>query len=104
MEPIQIIGIDEVEEEKQELVTELVNGYYQKIFRKLKNITSMVVHIKQHTKGGKAKKADIRVKVLAPTKIFESQESDWDLARALHKALKNMEREIEHKLHTDEQK
>ena len=105
MEPIQIIGIDEVDNESEkDLVNKLANEYYEKIQRSLKNLTSITLHIKVHSKGGKAKKWDLRVKVIAPTKIFESQESDWDLARSLHRVFKNVERQIDHKLHTDRQK
>ena len=105
MEPIQIIGIDEIEDEIEKgTINKLANEYYEKIQRSLKNITSITLHIKAHTKGGKAKKWDMRVKVIAPTKIFEAQESDWDLARSLHRVFKNVEREIQHKLHTDNQR
>ena len=97
MEPIQIIGVLGLDSEK-ELVSKLANEYYGKIQRSLKNITSITLHIKQHSKGGKRKKSDIRVKVMAPTRIFESQESDWDLARAVHKVFKNIERQLEHKI------
>jgi hypothetical protein len=98
MEPIQIIGIDSLDEQEQELATTLINSYFKKIILIIKKVDSLIVHIKAHTKGGKRKKYDIRVRVLAPTRMFETQESDWDLARTLHKVLKNMEREIEHKL------
>ena len=104
MEPIQIKGIDELSEDDVGLVNKLVNEYYAKIQRSLKNITSISLHIKQHSKTGKKHKSDIRVKVIAPTRIFEAQESDWDLARALHRVFKNIIREIEHKLHVDDQR
>ena len=105
MEPIQIIGIDEVEDDlKKAAINKVANEYYEKVQRSLNNVTSVTLHVKKHTKGGKSKKWDMRVKVIAPTKIFEAQESDWDLARSLHKVFKNVEREIEHKLHTDSQK
>jgi len=98
MEPIQIVGIDELKEEDRPLVNKIANDYYGKIQRALKNITSLNIHIKQHSKGGKRKKSDIRIRVIAPTRVFESQESDWDLARTLHRAFKNIERELEHKI------
>ncbi|MDP7180651.1 MAG: HPF/RaiA family ribosome-associated protein [Candidatus Woesearchaeota archaeon] len=103
MEPIQVIGINVLDDKEQEAANTLINGYYEKIARELKNVTSVSVHLKAHSKGGK-KKYDIRIKALAPTRVFESQESDWDLARTLHKVFKNVERQIQHKLHTDEQK
>lgn len=103
MEPIQVIGIELLDDMEKAVTNKLVNEYYQKIFRELKNVTDVTVHIKAHSKGGKRKKFDIRIKAIAPTRIFEAQESDWDLARTLHMVFKNMEREIQHKLRTDSQ-
>ena len=105
MEPIQIIGIDEIDDEfDKATINKIANNYYDKIHRALRNITSITLHVKKHTKGGKAHKWDMRVKVIAPTRIFEAKESDWDLARSLHRVFKNIERELEHKLHTDSQR
>jgi len=103
MEPIQVIGIDLLDDMEKAIANKLVNEYYQKIFRELKNVTDVTVHIKAHSKGGKRKKFDIRIKAIAPTRIFEAQESDWDLARTLHRVFRNMEREIQHKLRADSQ-
>jgi len=97
MEAIQIIGIDEANDAEKVIINKLANEYYEKIQRSLKNLTSITLHIKAHSKGGKAKKWDLKVKAVAPTRIFESQESDWDLARSLHRVFKNVERQLEHK-------
>lgn len=97
MENVQIIGIEELTSPDEEAVlSKLSKEYYEKIQRVLNNETKITLHIKAHTKGGKAKKWDLRVKVMAPTRIFESQESDWDFARAMHKAFNNIERQLEH--------
>jgi hypothetical protein len=105
MEPVQIIGIDKVEDDLEKgTINKLVNEYHGKIQRSLKNITSITLHVKAHTKGGKAKKWDIRVKAIAPTRVFEAQESDWDLARTLHKVFRNLIREIQHTFHSDNQR
>ena len=104
MEPIQIMGIDELEGDEREVINRLINEHYNKIKRSLNEITSITVHIKQHSKGGKRKKSDVRVRVDAPSQIFEAQESDWDLARTLHKVFENIQREMEHKLRVDDQR
>ena len=104
MEPIQIIGRNEISEKDINLVNKLANEYYGKFKRALKNEVSIKLHIKQHSKTGKKHKSDIRVKVVAPTRIFEAQESDWDLARTLHRVFKNIERQLEHRLRVDEQR
>ncbi len=105
MEPIQIIGMDSIEDDLEKgTINKIANDYYDKVQRMLKNITSITLHVKAHSKGGKAKKWDMRVKVIAPTRIFEAQESDWDLARSLHRVFNNVEKVIQHKLHVDDQK
>ena len=98
MEEIQITGMDEISEEDKGIINKLANEYYPKIKRVLKNEISIKLHVKQHSKTGNKHKSDIRVKVLAPTKVFEAQESDWDLARTLHMVFKNIERQIEHRI------
>ncbi len=103
-EVIQFIGVNELSEEEQAIVKALSTEYYGKIKVALKNLTSMAVHIKTQKKEGSQKKFSIKVRVIAPTHVFESKHaSDWDLARTLHKAYKNIEHEIEHKLKVSDQ-
>jgi len=104
MEAIQITGIDEISSNDKAIVNKLANDYYSKIKRALKNEISIKLHVKQHSKTGNKHKSDIRVKVVAPTKSFESQESDWDLARTLHKVFRNVIRQLEHRLKVDDQR
>lgn len=98
-EVIQFIGVNELSEDEQLIVNTLATEYYGKIKRALKNLTSMAVHVKTYKKEGAKKKFSINIRAIAPTGIFESKmAADWDLARTLHKAFKNIEHEIEHKL------
>ncbi len=97
-EVIQFIGVNELLEEEQETVKKLSAEYYDKIKRALNNITSLAIHVKTHGKDGQRKKYSIHVRALAPTQVFESNsDSDWDLARTLHKSFNNIEREIQHR-------
>jgi ribosome-associated translation inhibitor RaiA len=98
MEEIQIIGIDEIGDEDKDIVNKLANEYYEKLKRAIKNEISVRIHIKEHSKAGKRHKSDIRVQLIAPTRRFDAQESDWDLARTLHKVFENIERQLQHKL------
>lgn len=103
-EQIQFVGVSKLSPEDQLVVNQLATEYYPKIKRSLKNVTNLVVHIKEYSKTGDRHKYSLHVRALAPTQVFESSKSsDWDLARALHKAFKDVERQIQHKLHTDEQ-
>ncbi|MBW2997585.1 hypothetical protein KY349_04560 [Candidatus Woesearchaeota archaeon] len=103
MEPIQFIGLNELEDVDQQMVQTLATQYYDKIQRALKNLTSLVIHIKRYEKEGHRQKYSIHVRVIAPTKVFESSKSPeaatWDLASALHNAFKNLVRQIQHEFH-----
>lgn len=102
-ELVQFIGVRDLEPQDQLAVTRLSEEYYPKIKRQLKNLMSLVVHVKKYEKGGSTKFA-IHARVIAPTRIFESCKThDFDLARALHKSFKDLLSEIRHRLHTDEQ-
>ena len=97
-EVIQFIGVSDLNAEEQAIVNALSTEYYQKIKRSLNNLTSLAVHVKVHSKEGSKKKFAIRIRAIAPTSIIEAKLAhDWDLARTLHKAFENIEKEIEHK-------
>ena len=104
MEPIQIIGIKDLDEMEVESVNRLANRYFGKIQRQIKKINSLAVHIKSYDKEGRQKKYSVHVKVIAPTKIFVSTKNhDWDLNKALHESFRDVIREMQHRLHTDDQ-
>ena len=117
MEKIQYIGIEDLTPGERATLDKLSAEYYKSIKRSLKNEVSMTVHIKEYKKAAmkkkeereeyqkqKRKKYAVNVKVAAPTRIFEEKNaSDWDFARTLHKAFKSIERQIQHRLHTDDQ-
>ena len=99
MEQIKIIGIKELNEEEIDIVNKLAKEYYSKVQRAIKNITSIVIHVKIYNVTGKRKQYEVNVKVVAPTKSFDSKAVEWDLAKALHMALGKVERMIEHRFH-----
>ena len=104
MEPIQIVGIKELDDKERSTVNKLANRYYEKIIRDINNEGSITIVIKTHGKGGKQRKYGVHIKLSAPTRIFESTKAiDWDLARTMHKAFNDMEKQIQHHLHTDSQ-
>lgn len=104
MEPIQIIGIKDLDDMEVDAVNRLANRYFGKIQREIKKINSVAIHIKSYEKQGREKKYSIHVKVMAPTRIFVSTKTfDWDLDKALHKSFRDVIREIKHRLHTDDQ-
>jgi len=105
MEPIQFIGLNDLEKTDQDMVQKLATEYYDKIQREFRNITSLVIHIKNYGKGGHRPKYSVHIRAVAPTKIFDSSKSKqtatWDLASAMHQSFKNLERQIQHVYHTE---
>ena len=99
MEQIKIIGIKELNDNEVEIINRLAKEYYRKIERAIKNITSIVIHLKTYNITGKRKQYEINVKIVAPTKSFDSKAAEWDLAKALHIAFNKVERMIEHRFH-----
>ncbi|MBI2147155.1 hypothetical protein HYU19_01610 [Candidatus Woesearchaeota archaeon] len=104
MESIQYSGLEEVDDAGRQILDKLSAEYHDKIQRQLGTPASLQVHIKVYSKEGK-KKYSIHVKAVAATRLFQSTKAhDWDLARTLHKAFQDIEHQIKHKLHTDEQR
>ena len=93
-------GIDALNEDERRIADKVAKNHYPKIQRAIKNATSLVVHIKtqRDSKGaGQQKMFSIHVHVNAPTKTIRSSKADdWDLARSLHKAFNDIQRQISH--------
>jgi hypothetical protein len=103
---INLKGVEMLSEKEKQLTNRLLNEYYKRIKRQLKNFTSIEAHIKEYEKPGKDKKArkfSFHVKAIAPTQIFEGDASDWDFARTLHKGLNKLMNRIEGALHSSDQ-
>lgn len=104
MEPIQIIGIKELDDMEVDAVNRLANRYFGKIQREIKKVRSVAIHIKSYDKEGRQKKYSVHVKLIAPTRIFVSTKaSDWNLEKALHGSFRDIIRQLQHSLHTDDQ-
>ncbi len=104
MNQIQYIGAKELNADEKRVLDKLSAEYHEKISRSLDNVSSIVIHIKNHGKGGK-KVFGINARVVAPTHVFESNTaSGYDLAKALHQAFNDLEKQIQHRLRTDSQR
>ncbi len=103
MEDIKYIGINLLDGSEKEILDNLSAEYYDKIKRSIRNITSLVIHIKTHRDkpDKKTKVYSVHMRAVAPTKIFESSAHDWDFARTLHMAFQEMEKVVQHRFHSD---
>jgi len=95
-------GFDVLTPKTKEDFQRLWEGYSKKIERKLKNIESCRIHIKEYSHGGKIK-FSIHVLVTYAGKIMEADAVDWDLNRTFHKVFRKIEEEIEHKFRVSDQ-
>lgn len=100
---IHAAGTSEITERQKQLINRLLNEYYKKIQRQLKNQASIEFHIKTYEKEGKAHKFSIHARVDSPLKPIEADYADWDLARAIHKTMNKLMNEIEHLTHASDQ-
>jgi ribosome-associated translation inhibitor RaiA len=104
MESIEFNGIEILNIQERKIADKLFNEYYSKIQRQIKSIISLKVYIREHEKEGLRRKLSINLELVYSGKMFKAKAFDWDLARAIHKALNKLMNEIEHKLHVSEQK
>ena len=93
---VQFINLKILEEEEKPTVNKLVDEYFSKIQREIKN-ASLIVQFKKYNKEGRRAKYSIHARVDAPSIICSAEASDWDLARTLHKVFNKVQNEIKHK-------
>ncbi len=102
MEKIQFIGLKELDDVDKEMVKKLCAEYYPKISRALKNIESLVVHIKPYSKGGARPKYSMHIRAIAATRIFETDKvAEWDLSKAMRMSFDDLEKELRHAFHEE---
>ena len=78
----------------------MADGYYKKIAQELHKDVSLTIHLKRHNKGGKRSKFDVRLKVIAPTQLFETQERTINY---LSKQIKRIDDEMERIIKNDKE-
>ncbi len=100
---VEIIKAEILDEKERETADRLIDEYYSKIQRMLKNDFLLKIHFKEYDKEGKKKKYSINAEAIFSGKMINSSSWDWDLARAIHKSMRKIENEIEKKFHISEQ-
>lgn len=97
MANIKFLGLDQLDNIQKDKAIILSERYYGKI-GVFVNEPEIIVHFKLLNKEGSQKHFFIKARVNAPNLMFESEQDDWDLSRALHKVFNNLENEIRKKL------
>jgi len=108
MERVQLKGEEVLDKEQKYQLNKIINSYYDKIRRSVKQDFTLSVKIKEYNTQGKKDKAhkfSIQSSISIPTKRkIESSASDWDLNRTVHACLKKLLEEIEHMFFVSNQK
>ena len=106
MANFNITGIEGLSENEKSEANRIIASSYEKIRRKTKVDFILEVVVKIYSKGDldkKKKHFSIKVRTSGTVRSFESGADDWDMNKALHKALSAIETEIEHAFHSSEQ-
>ncbi len=83
----------------EKLITDKITGEYEeKILRHGEKIDFFEIHIKCHQKEGKTKRYTIEARLGIGKFRFETNADDWNLTDAIHKTMKKLMSEIEHKI------
>lgn len=100
---VEKIGFDSLGENTKNEFQKLFDEYSGKIGKKLKKIEFFKIHLKEHSRGGKAIKFSLHIQIRYSGKTLEAKAADWDLKRTIHKVFNKLETEIEHKFHISDQ-
>ena len=103
MEQVQVRGIELLNEQERKIANKLFDEYYKKIQRKIKNLASLKIHIKEYNKDGKRKKYSINAEVISSRKIFKANSYDWTFSATIHEVFNKLLNQIEHAYHTSDQ-
>ena len=105
---IQFVGVADLEAAERPRVEEICRSEFEKV-RNIAKLNQIKVHVKVYGKAppeaekeGKAarKKYSIHLQGISGSKTFDvDKASDFDLARALRKAFKDLRAMLEHKFH-----
>jgi len=99
---VQFVGLQQVEPIEADGLKGIAERYAAKLQRTVKDEILLIVDIKAHRKAGKRSKYTFKLALRAPTKTIEASASEWEIALAFRMACTALEREMEHKLHSDE--
>lgn len=101
---IEIINIEILDEKEKKIADKLLGEYHKKIQRLVKNPLSLKIHIKEYDRDGKKSKYSLNAEAIFSGRMIESSDWDYDFARAIHKAMKKLENEVEKKFKVSEQR
>ena len=94
---IQLIGAKVLSEDEKESVYSIATEYYAKIYKKMRDMSALVVHIKTSEKQVKSKLYEIKSRAVSPSSVVESREESRELPQAVADSFEKIMHEIDHK-------
>ena len=101
---IRTKGFELLNEDEKSDFNALFENYSKKIERKMKGVSSIVVHLKDYSKKGLRKKFSVHAKIIYSGRVLEADAFDWDFKRTIHKIFRKIEEEIEHRFHISDKR
>jgi len=82
---------------EQSQVKSILETEYPRLVEIMPKKQDLKVMIKSYDNEGKRKKYSIHLRLGGTFQAVSTEAADWDLRRTTHKAVKNLEKEMEHK-------
>ncbi len=95
---IKYDGLNDLTDQEANTIKIIAEKNFPKIKRVLNNDLNLFIKIKVYKKGNAKKKYSAHLRVEAPTQIFATHDSDWDLAKVIHSITEKAITEIQHHL------
>ncbi|MBI5871919.1 hypothetical protein HZB88_02435 [archaeon] len=90
---IEYIGLKAFTVIEADTIRSISENYFNKILREF-NQGKILVNVKKFVKAGLRSKYSVHLRVDHPSLVLNATDSDWELARALHKCFTNMRNEV----------
>lgn len=92
-------GAESLSADEKLLIDKISKEYEEKILKHTGgNIDFFEIHVKCHLKDGKTKRFTLEARLGIGKFRFETSADDWNLTEAMHKLMKRLMSEIEHKV------
>ena len=99
---LEKVGFELLNEKTREDFDKIFEEHSPRIERKLKNVESCRIMLKEYGQGRRTK-FSIHILVNYSGKTLEADATDWDLRKTVRKAFNKIEEEIEHVFHVSDQ-
>ncbi|MEK6848796.1 MAG: hypothetical protein AABX65_04155 [Nanoarchaeota archaeon] len=100
MEPLEITGTENLNEEENQIVRDITEKYhqkFQKLFSEMISIKLLIKTYHPHEKHKEKKEYSIKAELFTKNRIAESDCTGWNLSSALHESFEKLKHQLEHR-------